>query len=98
MTNNQLIYKFMNGDVKSGQLKVNNLRIEPGNKENSYILYNYNTPILYVEDIDNPTFLLNETKYSLTTSKIQNTIKLCDNTKYKINCIDENTLMTLINS
>jgi len=59
MTNNNIITNFINGQIaKTGNL------ISQGNK-----LINYNTCIAY---IDNDKYIVSNTKYSNTTSKIQN--------------------------
>ena len=69
MTNKQITQLFTSTSPK--ECKANNLYIR---KEcNGYILRNYGTDIAF-HDPDSQTFILNISKYSNTTLRIQSTI------------------------
>lgn len=67
MTKNEHILEaFANGNRKSA--KVGNLQIEEGK------LWNYNT-VIAEYDINNNKIIVNETKYSVSTTRIVNKLK-----------------------
>ena len=63
MKNREVISAFVNGHYVNGQVRTTNLRTD-GNK-----LYNYSTCI--GQKLSDGTIIVNSTKYSVTTSKIQ---------------------------
>lgn len=69
MTNKQIIQLFCSNSIRES--KANNLHIRK--ERNGYILRNYGTDIAF-HNPEKQTFILNVTKYSVTTSKIQSTI------------------------
>lgn len=69
MTNQQIINRFF-CDPK--EMKTNNLRIEK--RGNGFALVNYYTDIAFY-DPERDHYHFNETKYSVSTSKIQSMIR-----------------------
>jgi hypothetical protein len=74
-SNDDMILKFIRKDFpKRGSVKSGNLEI---NREDyGWSLINYGTLLAYISDDDSSTLYFNEKKYSQTTSRIQNSIRL----------------------